>query len=146
MQASSKYTIAIHICVFMYYTKGRLVSSQKIAESVDTNPVVIRRLIAELRKSNIIGSIPGAKGGFYLNRPAADITLWDIYLSVRDDQFFQKPKVNPLCPVSSNLAVLVDESFSKAEISMKKELDNVTVEMLTKKLMNVIENPEEFAC
>ena len=86
MRASSKFTTAIHICIYLDYSNDELVSSQTLAESVKTNPVVIRRLIGQLRKQGIVGSVAGAKGGFYLSKPVDKLTLSDIYLVVRDDE------------------------------------------------------------
>lgn len=146
MRASSKFTTAIHLCIYLDYSNDELVSSQTLAESVKTNPVVIRRLIGQLRKQGIVGSVAGAKGGFYLAKPVDKLTLWDIYLVVRDDEFFNKPKVNPDCKVSSNLAVLVDEVYSESELSMKNSMEKVTVAQLTDKLSDILEGSPLDQC
>ena len=146
MQASSKFTVAIHICIYLDYSKEELVSSQTLAESVKTNPVVIRRLIGQLRENGIVGSVAGAKGGFYLAKPVDQLTLWDIYLTVRDDEFFNKPKVNPDCVVSSNLAVLVDDVYRESELSMKNRMEKVTVDQLTHKLVDILEGSPLNQC
>ncbi|MCZ6693913.1 MAG: Rrf2 family transcriptional regulator [Bacteroidetes bacterium] len=146
MRASSKFTIAIHICIYLDYSNDQLVSSQTLAESVKTNPVVIRRLIGQLRRQGIVGSVAGAKGGFYLAKPVDQLTLWDIYLVVRDDEFFNKPKVNPDCVVSSNLAVLVDDVYSESEHSMKNSMEKVTVAQLTDKLSDILEGSPLNQC
>ncbi len=146
MRTSSKFTTAIHICIYLDYSNDQLVSSQTLAESVKTNPVVIRRLIGQLRKQGIVGSVAGAKGGFYLAKPVDQLTLWDIYLVVRDDEFFNKPKVNPDCVVSSNLAVLVDDVYSESEHSMKNSMEKVTVAQLTDKLSDILEGSPLNQC
>jgi len=117
-----------------------------LAESVKTNPVVIRRLVADLKSAGIIESVAGARGGFYLGRDIEAITLSDIYLAVRDKEFFNKPKVNPDCLVSSNLGFLVDDVYSKAELSMKQTLDKVTIRELCHKLAHHIEDEKLAAC
>lgn len=146
MRTSSKFTTAIHICIYLDYSNDQLVSSQTLAESVKTNPVVIRRLIGQLRRQGIVGSVAGAKGGFYLAKPVDQLTLWDIYLVVRDDEFFNKPKVNPDCVVSSNLAVLVDDVYSESEHSMKNSMEKVTVAQLTDKLSDILEGSPLNQC
>ncbi len=146
MQASSKFTTAIHICIFLKHSGENLVSSQRLATSVKTNPVVIRRLIADLKEHRIIGSVNGAQGGFFLNRPIDKISLWDIYQAVRDKDFFHKPKVNPDCPVSSNLGFLVDDVYSAAELSMKAAMDSVTVDVLCDKLNQRLLDVKLAAC
>ena len=146
MQASGKFTIAIHICLYLQYKGEDLVSSQQIAKSVQTNPVVIRRLVGRLRDKEIIGSMPGAKGGFYLKRPAAKINLWEIYKAVKDSDLFYKPKINHNCPVGSNLSLLVENTFTEAEISMKSTLGEVNIESLNKKLSSILNLKEEDFC
>ncbi len=146
MQANSRFTIAIHICLFLKFKGEVLVSSQQIAESVKTNPVVIRRLVGNLRDTGIIKSVAGAKGGFLLNKPANKINLWDIYLAIRENDFFYKPKPNPECKVSSNLAVLVDDSYRQAELSMKTTLGKVTIADLNSRLDDILELQEEEFC
>lgn len=146
MQASGRYTVAIHICLYLKFKGENLVSSQQIADSVKTNPVVIRRLVSKLRDAEIVGSVAGAKGGFFLKKPADKISLWDIYLAVRDEEFFHKPQTNEGCPVGSNLSVLVDDSFMAAEFSMQSVLGKTTVDQLNTKLSKLIELSEDQFC
>ena len=107
MRASSNFVKAIHITLFLHMKEGELKSSTQLAESVDTNPVVIRRLVALLRKAGIVGSVAGAKGGFYLAKNPKDIDLWMIYQAVKEEQLFARPKVNENCDISCNLELLV---------------------------------------
>lgn len=138
MQASSKYTKAIQICLYLNFYKGERISSSRLAESLSTNPVVVRRLIKDLRDNDVVKSIAGTQGGFILNKEATSITLWDIYLIMREDDFFQRPKVNPECKISSNLKLLVHDTFTAAEHSMESTLSAKTIEDLTKELNGVL--------
>lgn len=142
MRASTKYTTAVHICIFLQHSAQEVVSSANIAKSVNTNPVVIRRLIQQLRKNGIVNSTGGAKGGFSLARKAAHISLWDIYLATREEELFKRPKINPDCIVSSNLKLLVHDVFDEAEKSMKKMLDTKTIADLDNKLIEILGEKE----
>ena len=141
MQASTKYTKAIHICIYLNVHKEELVSSARLADSLQTNPVVVRRLVKSLREGNIIESVAGTQGGFRLGKDARDISLWDIYLIMRDEDFFQRPKVNPECKVSSNLKALVHDTFTAAELAMKSSLATKSIESLTYQLNEILESP-----
>ena len=134
MQANGRFTIAIHICLFLAHKEKKLIPSQELAASVKTNPVVIRRLIGKMRNNEIIGSVAGAKGGFYLAKKPEEITLWEIYNSVKDGDFFFKHKPNEDCPVGGNLCELVDEVYKYAESSMEQVLGKVTIFDLHEKL------------
>lgn len=134
MQANGRFTIAIHICLFLCHEDKHLVSSHAIAGSVKTNPVVIRRLMGKLKESKIIGSVAGAKGGFYLAKEPETISLWQIYEAVREGDFFFKHKPNEDCPVGSNLCELVDSVYREAESSMEHVLGRITVRNLHENL------------
>ncbi len=138
MRASTKYATAVQICIFLKHMPDQVLSSTTIAKSVKTNPVVIRRLIHELRAHGIIDSTSGIKGGFYLAKEASEISLWDIYVATRDEEFFKRPKVNPDCVVSSNLKVLVHDAFNGAEQAMKSQLEYTSIADLSSKLVDII--------
>ncbi len=138
MRASSNFTKSIHICLFLNMKEGDLKSSTQLAESVDTNPVVIRRLIALLKNAGIVGSVAGARGGFYLAKKPKEITLWMIYQAVREEHFFARPKINENCDISCNLELLVHDTFDAAELSMKTELEKVTIAGLSTDLTEIL--------
>jgi len=142
MRASSNFTKAIHICLFLNMKEGDLKSSTQLAESVNTNPVVIRRLVAMLRRKGIVESVAGAKGGFYLAQSPDDINLWMIYEAVKEEHLFARPKVNENCDISCNLELLVHDTFDAAELSMKEELEKVNVASLSTDLTEILSEME----
>ncbi len=139
MKASTNYSKATHICIYLNIKEKELINSAELAESIKTNPVVIRRLIGLLKSHEIIASISGANGGFYLKREPENISLWDIYLATREEDFFKRPKVNPACLISSNLEILLHDSSLAAELSMKNELETITIKDLSLNLMHIVE-------
>jgi len=82
MQISSRFTIAVHalICIEMF-KNDRKVTSDFIASSVNVNPVVIRRLLQQLKKAGIVQVMRGS-GGTDTARPIDEITLLDVYNAV----------------------------------------------------------------
>ncbi|MDX1629081.1 MAG: Rrf2 family transcriptional regulator [Fulvivirga sp.] len=138
MSANTKYATAVHICIYLHYSERKVIPSKEIAESVKTNPVVIRRLIHDLKEHDIVKSTSGPSGGFSLNKSAKNVSLWDIYMATRDEEFFKRPQVNPDCVVSSHLKILVYDVFSEAEQSMKTVLQQTTIHDLEKNLEKII--------
>ena len=139
MKADTKFTTAIHLCLYLHYRGEKVLTSREMAESVATNAVVIRRLATELRKAGIIESTAGKLGGFYLKKNIRQITLWDIYKAVNDRDFFHKPKVNAECPVSSNLAELITRPFLDAELAMRPSLEKINIAELYHQLISLLE-------
>jgi Rrf2 family protein len=132
MAASSRFTTAIHILTLLAYEHDQAVTSDSIAGSVNTNPVVIRRLLRALADAGLVTSVPGASGGSRLARQPEDITLLDVYSAVEDEQLFgrhaQQP--NAKCPVGSRIAELLTPCFDEATRAMSQSLGRTTVASL----------------
>ncbi len=138
MQANKTFSIAIQMCIYMAFKGKDRYSSNELAESVKTNPVVIRRQLAALKKAGLVHSQSGPSGGFFLKKSPEEITLWDLYLATREGAFFKRPKPNPNCEVSSNMKYLVEEHFGEAETSMKPSFEKTTIANLSQDLQKLV--------
>lgn len=132
MQISSRFTIAVHalICIEMF-KNDRRVTSDFIASSVNVNPVVIRRLLQQLKKAGIVQVMRGS-GGTDTARPIDEITLLDVYNAVEcvDEgglfHFHENP--NQLCPVGRNIHAVLDVRLDEIQKAMEKEMGSVTIQ------------------
>ncbi len=57
---------------------GDLTSAATIASQLNGSATYVSKVLQELVRSGILGSKKGAQGGFYLLRPPAEVTLWDV--------------------------------------------------------------------
>ena len=57
MTASSRFPAATHILTALHWNEGELLSSEQLAVTVNTNPVVIRRVMGMLRKAGLVGGL-----------------------------------------------------------------------------------------
>ena len=82
MQISSRFTMAIHIfaCIDTFEKDYKL-TSEFLASSVNVNPVVIRRLLQQLKAANLI-TVTRGSGGTTIAKPLDEITFLDIYHAV----------------------------------------------------------------
>src|SRR5277367_1939114 len=108
MPGSSRFAVAVHVLAVVGYLGregvGR-VSSTQIAESVNTNAVVIRNLLLALKKAGLIESKEGKGGGVALARSASRISLQEIYAAVEDEKILsanERPSLES-CPVSRGI-------------------------------------------
>ncbi len=103
---NSRFAVAIHTLVLLAAKAGKPTSSDYIAGSVGTNPVLIRRLMGDLRAAGIVDSRAGATGGFVLAQPVERIGLDEIYRAVEDAPLFARHEnANPNCPIGRAVGV-----------------------------------------
>ena len=84
MSVNSRFAVAIHILTMLAYQQPELLTSGFIACSVTTNPVVIRRVLGDLRRAGLVTSQAGSGGGWKLRREPEQITLLDAYEAVKE--------------------------------------------------------------
>jgi Rrf2 family protein len=131
MHTSSRFAVAIHTLVFLAArtNENDSVTSDMIAESVNTNPVVIRRILGTLREAQIVTSQIGACGGWYLNRKPGAITLRQVYRALEDEPLFTLPSkpANARCEIGRNMQSILAAFFKDAELAAEERLDRVTL-------------------
>jgi DNA-binding IscR family transcriptional regulator len=130
-QISSRFSMAVHILslivVHPHSTGGF------IAESVNTNPVMIRRIMGMLKKAGLIRVQPGI-GGATLLHPPEQITLLDVYRAVQvidEDQLFrfhEQPNID--CPVGRNIEAALRTELCEAQRAMEHRLEQTTLSQL----------------
>ena len=130
MLSSSRFVVAIHaMSVLARYAGRGPVCSNLVAHSVNTNPVVIRRLMSDLEKAELVTSSSGRTGGFSLARAPEGISLADIYRAVEDDTVFRMHKSEPSsdCPIGAQIAKVLAGPLQAAENAMSSSLAGTTL-------------------
>ncbi|MCX4405379.1 Rrf2 family transcriptional regulator [Streptomyces sp. NPDC059837] len=133
MGASSRMTVATHALTWMARVCPQrpdgIVTSEQIAASVNTNPVVIRRTLGRLRDAGLVESQRGQGAGWRLARTPESITLRDVYLAVEPNPLLalHPAPPNQECPVGRGIPPVLREVYSRAEGAMRDELAAVTV-------------------
>ncbi len=129
MSTNSRFTVGIHILTLLAHGGGEAMTSEFIAGSVNTNPVVIRRLLSQLRGAKLVTSQGGPGGGWQLARPPRGITLRDIYLAMEGSTIFpmHPNPPNPRCPVGSTIQGALSSHFDEARHALEEQLSKTTV-------------------
>jgi Rrf2 family protein len=134
MLSSSRFVVAIHALSVIARAGGRApVCSTILAQSINTNPVVIRRLMRDLERAQLITSATGRAGGFTLNRAPQTITLADIYHAVEDVGTFRMHKTDPQspCPVGCQILKVLSAPLQSAENALAHSLAKTTLGDIT---------------
>lgn len=126
MASNSRLAIAVHIAGMLAFGEQMPMTSQMIAESVDTNPVVIRRIIGNLVKHNIVEVKMGTGGGSRLTRKPEEISLAEIYLALEEGEIFNVPELDDShrCPIGRYVRPVLRKVFGEAENCLINDLQN----------------------
>lgn len=143
MQISSRFTIAIHVLICIETFKNDYkVTSDFLASSVNVNPVVIRKLLQQLKKAGIVRVVRGS-GGTDIEKPLNEITLLDVYNAVEcveEGQLFHfHENPNQSCPVGKNIHTILDIKLEKIQDAMEKEMKSITIQDVINDAKKVIQ-------
>ena len=130
MQISSRFTMAIHMFACVDTFKDQKMTSDFMASSIGTNPVIIRKLLQQLKAAGLI-EVSRGTGGVTITRPLDQITFLDIYKAVEcapDEQLFHfHENPNPNCPVGKNIHHVLDERLHEVQKAMEDKLAEMTL-------------------
>lgn len=132
MQISSRFTLAVHIfaCIEAFGDENK-VTSDFLAASANVNPVIIRKILGQLKGAGLINVARGT-GGTTLAKPLGEITFLDIYRAVEcvdnGDLFHFHENPNPECPVGGNIHNILDDKLQRVQSAMERELASITLE------------------
>lgn len=131
MQISSRFTVALHIftCVETFKDEYK-VTSDFLASSINTNPVIIRKILSQLKNAGLINVARGT-GGITLTRELQEISFYDVYQAIEPleggDLFRFHEAPNPDCPVGRNIHALLDGKLKAIQTAMEDEMRRYTI-------------------
>lgn len=129
--SNSRFAVAIHTLAVLAYHSERPASSDVVARSVNTNPVVIRRLIALLRRAGLVTTQNGRGGGFTLARDPREITLLDIYRAVEERELIPVHEgSNRRCPIGREVSEVLHRYTGAAERALEQSLRRTTLQQV----------------
>ena len=133
---SSRFAVAVHILALMAWSDDETVKSDQMAESVTTNPVVIRRMLCELAQGKLVVSQTGSSGGSRLARKPEQITLLDVYRAVECPQVFSLHHQRPSrrCPVGTGIARVLKEVRAEMDSAVEHVLARITIDDVVMRL------------
>ncbi len=138
MKISSRFTVGVHILSLLSIDNHESCTSEWIAASVNTNPVVIRRLMGQLKKAGLV-QVRSGTGGAYLLKDLGEITLLDVYRAVEvveEGQLFHiHEDPNPNCPVGANIQAVLQLILQRAQHAMEQILADITMKELVTELI-----------
>jgi Rrf2 family protein len=121
--------MAVHVLALLAYKEGDRITSALLAGSVNTHPVIIRRLLLALQRAKLVETCKGAGAGSRLSRSPRRINLAQVYRAVEDAEPFARParKPNAACPVGNCIQKTLDKIFASAQAALERDLEKTTL-------------------
>ena len=133
---NQQFTFAVHIMTALACSPGELLDSSTLAASVNTNPVVVRRLLLALRRAGLVETYAGKHGGACLRGKPERISLGDIYGAVEARPVIQinERKASRRCDVSCQMKSIMGSIAESTERAVRKHLCGITLAQLVRKV------------
>ncbi|WP_296949121.1 Rrf2 family transcriptional regulator [uncultured Massilia sp.] len=132
MKRDSKLSGVLHVLLHMAESAAPM-TSDALAAMMQTNPVVIRRILAGLREQGLVRSEKGHGGGWQLSCDLERVTLRDIYDALGAPTILAMGNRTeaPGCLVETVVNAAMDQAFHDAEALLLARLGEVTLARLS---------------
>jgi Rrf2 family protein len=136
MSTNSRFAVAVHVLSLMAWSGEEPLKSDQVADSVNTNPVVIRRMLLELAEAGLVVSQTGSLGGSRLAADPAKTTLLDVYQALECGGVFSLHKQPPSreCPVGVNIETVLGDVFLEVDSAVESVLSKITINDVVRRL------------
>lgn len=132
---NQQFTFAVHIMTMLAF-EGEKLDSQRLAASVNTNPVVVRRLLMALHAAGLLTTEAGCHGGARLTKNPAKISLLQIYDAIEPRPIIaiNRRRAARHCPVSCQMKNVMSSVATGAEGAVRRHLREITLQQLLRKV------------
>lgn len=136
MSTNSRFAVAVHVLSLMAWSGEEPLKSEQVAESVNTNPVVIRRILKELAEAGLVVSQTGSLGGSRLAHDPTETTLLDVYQALEYGGVFSLHRAPPSrdCPVGVNIETVLGDVLLEVDSAVERVLQNITINDVVRRL------------
>lgn len=129
---ATRFSVGLHILILVASDPPGNATSIRLAASIGTNPVVVRRIAGLLSRAGLI-TVQRGPGGASLTRPATEISLADVWRAIhpaRDTMIRVHGRTNPKCPVGAHIPDLLRDRFDQAEAAVLADLAGTSLAAL----------------
>lgn len=129
MKRDGKFGVALHVLAHLAAVPARPLVSAELADCLRTNPVVIRRSLAVLREAGIVTSAKGHGGGWLLARPAAEISLGEVYVALGEQVVSAPVRAHGRsgCPIGTLVDQALNGFYAEAEALLLRRFDGISL-------------------
>ncbi len=128
VKRNSRLFLALHSLAHMAEEPGRTYTSDELAKHICTNPVVVRRVLGNLRKAGILAAKKGHAGGWRLAHAPETITLADVYLALDESlAVYDEGENTPACSTERALQKKISGVLREIEQGLIQKLADIPI-------------------
>lgn len=134
---NTRFATVIHILTILAKNPGEWLSSDWIAGSIQINPVIVRKELGALQDQGWVISRKGKEGGYMLLVPSKEISLADIYKTVKTTDVLGKKNLNPnpKCPIGKDINKELEDLYAEIDEIVFDALQHRTLESFVKQFI-----------
>ena len=135
---NSEFSVAVHSLVFLNH-RGTTLSSEELAKNVCTNPARIRKIMAKLKKAELVATKEGIDGGYHFIRDPSTVTLREVSeaLEMRFvSATWQSGDTDMKCLIASGMAAIMDDIYGQLDQLWQVHLDGITIQMIENRIFH----------
>lgn len=133
---TGEFTIAVHALVYLNHKK-KILSSEELSENICTNPARIRKVMAKLKKANLIKTKEGLSGGYFFELNPSKVTLEMVVNALNTRIVYSSQKTGSIdldCLISSGMAFVMDDIYIDLDNKCKERLKDITIQDIDNKI------------
>ena len=137
MAQNCRFAFAVHVLSSLALSPEGALNSEQLAQTVNTNPVVIRRLLLDLREAGLVETQRGPGGGARLSRIAKEISLAQIFGAVSGEfqLFGEHPNVPAQsCCVGRGIKEVLEGVAARAAKCVEEQYAAISLEEVVRQL------------
>lgn len=129
MKRSSRLSVALHGLVHLINRQDNAMTSTELGECMMTNPVVVRRVMGELREAGLVGSTKGHDGGWRLLKPPAEISLRAVYAALGESLLLrtESDPGDKACAIVRSVDAMMGDFLADAEALLAARLERMSL-------------------
>ena len=128
MKRDSRLSAVLHALLHMN-ERGAPMTSEALAQCLDTNPVVVRRTMGLLREAGLVAADRGHSGGWRIVADLSSVNLRQLHEALGEPALFAIGNRNehPECLVEQAVNAALDDAFEQAEALLLEKFESVTL-------------------
>lgn len=134
---NGNFAISVHLLSILAYQPEKWKSSDYMADSLNINPVLVRKEIGNLKRFGLVESKEGKSGGSRLRKPASEIVLSDVFQATKKTHVFSFAKNEPSqeCPIGRSINLWLDQLYHDIDDEISKKLGETSLETFLARMM-----------